>query len=210
MSTSVIQREPSILLAYIDFTTPEENDIVGYHLGIGYLRAYLEQVGIPTDQLIVSEPISLEELVQEILRRSTNVIGFTCFDDNYYLLRELSVRLKQIAPDRTIILGGPSATFSDQFILENCGSIDICVRGEGEETVSELVPALMSARDISGIRGLSFRAGTEVVRTAPRQYHVSGEAGELDRYPSPYLTGIIPPSKGLQTGVLSSRGCRYH
>lgn len=210
MSISTIQREPSILLAYIDFTTPEENDMVGYHLGIGYLRAYLEQAGIPTDQLIVSEPISLDELVQEILRVSTHIIGFTCFDDNYYLLRELSSRLKKLAPDRTIIVGGPSATFSDRFILENCDSIDICVRGEGEETVAELFPSIMSGSDISGIRGLSFRSGTEVVRTPPRQYQVNGEAGELDRYPSPYLTGVIPPSKGLQTGVLSSRGCRYH
>jgi len=201
--------EPAILFVCLDFTTPGIAFGAGYHLGVGYLRAYLEGVGVATDQLIDAAPVSLAALARKIVERNVGIIGFTCYDPTYYLIRELSAAIKLLAPDRTIVVGGPSATFSDELILSDAPAVDFCIRGEGEEAAEQLISAVNSGQDISDVSGLSYRHGGEIVRNVENVPRSSRKDEELDSLPSPYLTGMIPPSEGWHIGVVSSRGCRY-
>jgi len=142
-----------------------------------------------------------------ILEYSPDSVGFTCYDFNYRYVRLLTTVLKKTDPDLTIILGGPTATFSHHEIMEHTPEIDICVRGEGEKTVLDLLQKGFT--DLEGIQGITFRRGTDIVSTPDRPL-ISGsvKGAELDVLPSPYLTHIIPPDG--TTGVLTSRGCVHH
>lgn len=172
------------------------------HLGVGYVQAYLEERGTPSIQYTTAKHMNVETLVKELVNLSSNIIGFTCYDSNYYNVRILANQIKNKKPDTLIIAGGPTATFSDEFILNDCLGMDVCVRGEGEQTVYEL----LMASDIHRIRGLTFRNKNEIVITPDRPLIHGGTKGaELDVLPSPYRTELVPLDG--QCGVTTSRGC---
>jgi radical SAM superfamily enzyme YgiQ (UPF0313 family) len=182
-----------------------------YHLGSEYIRAYLASCGISSSRLISGSHLTLDQLAHRAIDSGTPILGFTCYDSNYYLNRLLAEKIKKLAPEATIIFGGPSATFSDRLILESCHAVDICVRGEGEETVRELLSALTSGKDWEEISGISFRREHDIIRTPERPLAGDQEksSNSLDSFPSPYLMKTIPDTAQRIPGILSSRGCPY-
>jgi len=56
---------------------------------------------------------------------------------------------KGACPNAMAILGGPHATFMYEQILNEEAAVDIIVRGEGEQTLLELVQSLWRKRRIS-------------------------------------------------------------
>lgn len=173
-----------------------------HHLGVGYMQAYLEERGISSIQYTTAKHMKAETLVKEILNLSSKIVGFTCYDSNYYNVRILANQVKRKRPDALVIAGGPTATFSDEFILNDCSGVDACVRGEGEQTVHELP----TFPDIHGIRGLTFRNRNEIAKTPDRPLiHGGCKGAELDVLPSPYCTELVPLDG--QCGVTTSRGC---
>jgi radical SAM superfamily enzyme YgiQ (UPF0313 family) len=74
-------------------------------------------------------------------------------------------RLKQAAPSRPIVLGGPHATIVGERILETCGCIDVVVRYEAEPTIVSLIETLAAAKLPAGIPGVLYREGGAVRAT---------------------------------------------
>jgi radical SAM superfamily enzyme YgiQ (UPF0313 family) len=201
--------KPSILFLFPDLA---EFDLLGfkfaYHLGTGYIISYLRQRGIQASQFVYSEPSSLHKLTEKILKQNIKIIGFTCFDTNYYFVKLFSQRLRKQNPDLTIIVGGPTATFSDKLIMSDNPAIDICVRGEGEITTYELIEHLNSGLDVSDVKGITYRLNGNLVRTEDRPFIYGDVKGaELDVIPSPYLENLIPLDG--ECGILTSRGCVF-
>lgn len=166
----------------------------------------MHQHTIETAQYITDHEKTIPSIVEDILSYKADIVGFTCYDANYPYVRLLSQYLKKKNPLITIVLGGPTATFSPQLVMEHTPEIDVCIRGEGEETMVELVKKGFS--DLEDIQGITFRSKT-LVDTLDRPLISSGKKGaELDVLPSPYVTGFIPPDG--KTGLLTGRGCVYH
>lgn len=180
------------------------------HLGEAYIQAFLASHGITSKQVTPATGSTLQECVDHILATDVPIVGFTCFDNNYYLVRAIASLLKQRRPETVVITGGPSATFSDDVILAHTPDIDVCVRFEGEETTLELTSKLLEGAPLDcldDIAGISFRRGSSIVRTPDRPLFLSdsGKGGELDGLPSPYLEGVLDGTEGA--GVLTARGC---
>lgn len=177
-----------------------------HHLGVGYIQAYLEEKGIDSLQYVPQRATTPSSLVEEIRELDPEFIGFTCYDSNYYIVKSLAHLIKKKGPETPIVVGGPTATFSDRFILENSPDIDICVRGEGEQTMFELIRE--NVTNLEGIKGVSFRDSNLIIRTEDRPLSRAAEKdAELDILPSPYLKEIVPLDG--QSGILTSRGCIY-
>ena len=182
----------------------------GHHLGVAYVQAHLKTHGVPSCQVVPVAGLTPRECATQLVGTGAGVIGFTCFDNNFYLVRLLAALVKAQEPDTTVIAGGPTATFSDELLLNHCLDVDLCVRYEGEETTLELLQALSNGScidELDGIRGVTFRRSGELVRTPDRDPLCSDAPvdGALDSLPSPYLEGILTGIEGA--GVLSSRGC---
>ncbi len=198
-----------ILFVFPSYTLPDlRNFIIDYHSGVSYILAYLKERGIHGLHFIHKESIDLDTLTKKILQQETGIIGFTCFDSNYYLIKLISQRLKKYRPELIVVLGGPTATFSSELIMQDNPAIDICVRGEGEATAYELIKQLKIKGPLNDIKGITYRMNGKLVKNADRPFIMSGEKGEeLDIIPSPYLSGVIPA--GEQCGITTSRGCIF-
>lgn len=203
------QAYPEILFLFPSFKEEDFSSFVlAYHLGAGYILAYLQKKGIYVTQFINKEPIGLDGLTDKILKQRPKIVGFTCYDANYYFVKLISQLLKKKNPKLTIMVGGPTATFSDELIMQDNSAIDICVRGEGEYTAYEIVNRLRKSLDVSDIAGITYRLKGRLIRAPDRPLMRGEKKGEeLDIFPSPYLNGIFPPDENV--GIITSRGCTF-
>lgn len=202
------QDYPEMLFLFPNFEEDFSILTFAYHLGTGYILAYLKDKGIHATQFIHKEPIGLDELTEKILKQRPKIVGLTCYDTNYYFVKLISQLLKKKDPRLIIIIGGPTATFSDELIMHDNPAIDTCVRGDGEYTVYELIKRLRVSLDVSDIEGITYRLRGRIIQTPDRPLIRGEKKGEeLDILSSPYLRDIFPPNENL--GILTSRGCIF-
>jgi anaerobic magnesium-protoporphyrin IX monomethyl ester cyclase len=183
------------------------------HLGVAYIQAYLAKHGFSSKQVIPPLGSTLSDCVEQLIATNAKIIGFTCYDTNYFLVRTIASFIKRKKPETIVIAGGPTPTFSDDLLLNNAPDIDLCVRFEGEETTLELVSLntdgslLNSLEDVAGI---TYRHNNSIVRTTDRQLFGASKNKEfcLDDLPSPYLDGVLDGTEGA--GILTARGCTHH
>ena len=145
------------------------------------------------------------------LADSSDLLGISTLSSSLPLVLLATRALKAQRPERTIILGGPGTSGIEAPVLEAFPSVDVVVRGEGEDTLIELVEALRGRRPLSDVRGITYRSGGTVIRNPDRP-----RIGDLDRLPSPYsgavhLDACRDPrwSRFAIFGILTSRGCPY-
>lgn len=105
-------------------------------------------------------------------------------------------------------MGGPHATFQGKDILATEKSVDLIVRGEGEETLLEIAKQPQTGTKLADIKGIMFRHGTEVVETPTRAF-----IKDLDALPWPAYN-LVPIEKYWVQGqkllsVITSRGCPF-
>ncbi|MBZ5509041.1 MAG: radical SAM protein [Acidobacteriia bacterium] len=182
-----------------------------FHYGVGSLRASLASAGIRSSMVMADRDCSIPGIVDKISATRAPIVGFTCYDENFYLASLIIEALKARNPEVKILIGGPVATFSDEWLLRNMPLVDYAVRGEAETTLPTLVTALL---DGNGHRfpsaGISFLDGDQVIRTPDAELSGSNQKGaELDILPSPYISGFLPASVAGQLGFQTSRGCVY-
>ncbi|MFH1508531.1 MAG: radical SAM protein, partial [Candidatus Omnitrophota bacterium] len=110
------------------------------------------------------------------------------------------------------VLGNIHATIFAEDILKK-ESVDVVVHGEGEFTMLELVRAVIENRDLTQIKGISFKQDGCIVNTPPREILI-----ELEQLPYPawHLLpvkkyGFLPFLNVRKPGlsILGSRGCPY-
>ena len=189
------------------------------------LDRFLSTHGVYTEQFLHSGNATLDELVALIVERDARSVGFTCLDNNYYVVKLLAERIRTLSPDILIICGGPTATFSDHVIMRDCSAVDLCVRAYGEITCLDLINWIQGTRGIESIPGITYRKEGHPIRTRDRSFAESfspiqdnppgaaaSEASKeniLDVFPDPYISAALPPTSATEIGVLTSRGCTF-
>lgn len=209
-----------ILLVYPPATLsprPHISEEFNFCLGSAYIIAFLREKGFAAEQFLAFEPINLRECVRRILSMNSKVVGFTVYNTNYCVCQLIASTLKEIKPDIIILFGGPTATVQADVILRNNDYVDICVRNEGEETCLELLSLLdnenfdlkKAAVSFDKIKGISYRQENRILTTPGRDLlpEHRGAADYLDKYPSPYLRGVVHWPK---LGILTARGCNRY
>jgi len=100
-----------------------------------------------------------------------------------------------------VVMGGPHSTFLPEESLEYA---DYVVRGEGEETIVELVEHLESGRPLDSVPGLSFRKGDAIVHNPDRPL-----VADLDSAPAPDFSLVHRWEKRARVPIATSRGCPF-
>ena len=110
----------------------------------------------------------------------------------------MSYALRHFFPNcKQILGGGLSAAWKT--VLENT-SIDVVVRGEGDETIIDLLKQFEKEGDISGVKGIACRAGDGVIDTGRRRL-----ISPLDKLPYPDF-GAVDFDRYLVDGLQFLRG----
>lgn len=201
-------------------------------LGLAYLAGTLRQRGIAVqivdaigenpDQLVPLEfcegysiGLSMDEVVSMIDERA-DIIGLSCmFSNSWPFDRRLIEKIRRRFPKAWIVVGGEHATACANYILETSPDVDVCVLGEGEETIVDLVRTLREGRDLSDVAGIAYRDAGNVCVTPARN-----RIRDIDDIPQP-AWDLVPlenyMSRGLGHGVrnarnmplMATRGCPY-
>lgn len=187
-----------------------------YHLGASYIRAYLEIKEVTSDVYISHGASTLVDCAKEIVDFMSPIVGFSVYDSNYHMCKLLAKEIKALSPNTCIVFGGPTATFSDMIIMNDCNAVDICIRSYGEETSYEIYRSTKGGTPLSSITGVTYRESGAIKRNKDKTISAAitsfdkvGKNGCLDLFPDPYIQGYIPVERVADIGIVTSRGCTY-
>jgi radical SAM superfamily enzyme YgiQ (UPF0313 family) len=179
-------------------------------LGIAYLGAVAEKAGHKVHVIdCQAEKLSYDSFRSRIGQVDSDVVGVTATTLLYKSALEMIKIAKEVHPECTTMLGGSHVSFWDENALNECPSLDIVVRREGEMTFLELLQKLQSKSSLAGVLGSTFRKsdGT-VVRNEDRPF-----IENLDDLPFP-AHHLLPLDAFHRMGktifpLTTSRGCVY-
>ena len=189
-------------------------------LGILELAAYLEtrNRGVEIEVLdCQAERVDWKELEARIESFNPDIVApsalATC--NTHTVVRTLET-VKRVDSDIITVVGGQHFTATAQESLEAYPEIDFIVRGEGEETLAELVQTLEGEKPPSKVKGISFKHDGRVIHTTNRTL-----IKDLDELPFPGYHFVEENMKkyhfkmmvGAKTGyalIEASRGCPHH
>jgi anaerobic magnesium-protoporphyrin IX monomethyl ester cyclase len=204
---------PPLGLAYIASALKGAGHHVTFVDGVGEaLERYGRAVGY--EGLLV-HGLSIEEIVARI-DPDAHVVGVSSMFSNQWLfIRDLLLAIRNTYPEKLVVMGGEHVTACADYIIESCQAADVCVLGEGEETIVDLVDAYRTGRPLAGVAGIVFRDNGKAVRT-PRR----GRIRAIDEIPEPDWS-IVPIERYIDHGItyganlgrsiplLASRGCPF-
>jgi anaerobic magnesium-protoporphyrin IX monomethyl ester cyclase len=123
----------------------------------------------------------------------------------YNIARKIKEKARVLGKDIPVVMGGAHVTFMADEALNNYA--DFIVRGEGEETILELLSWLENGNDptaISQIAGLSYKIGNRIHHNDKRSLF-----RDQDNLPTPDLSLIEGWKNPAIFPLLASRGCPF-
>jgi len=171
---------------------------------------------LPTDNpRFVRVGLSDEELVAAI-PSDVSLIGVTCmFSEEWPLVRSVIAAIRRAFPDVPIVAGGEHANAAPEFTMRDCPAIDVCVLGEGEETLVELVRRVQTGASLQDLAGIAYLQGMEFYKTDARKRLVDVDAIPWPAWDLAPLRSYL--DQGLSYGlggkrtipILATRGCPF-
>jgi anaerobic magnesium-protoporphyrin IX monomethyl ester cyclase len=178
-------------------------------IGLAYLAAVLKENGHEVTVIdCLALEIDHEQLKAKLSSFGPNVVGITSMTPTIQSTLLSTHAVKEACPDAVVALGGPHATFMDKQILEQDATVDVVVRGEGEQTLLEIAQNTADSKSLSGVAGTTFRSNGQIVQTPTRPF-----IQKLDELPYPAYD-LFPLNRYRLFGklflpVITSRGCPY-
>ncbi|MEI7998426.1 MAG: radical SAM protein [Candidatus Omnitrophota bacterium] len=176
--------KPSILLTYPPVSLTRGWGSNPFPMTQLLLASFLEARGLRAD-IYQKFPYSISQILAFIKRNKIAAVGMTCDCANLQSCIALADLIKKSDKSIYVILGGVQATLYHRDILDNFSQVDVVVRGEGEETLAEI---LENINDLNtGIKGITFRKSGIVMSSSDRSailncdqlpklsYHLLGE-----------------------------------
>jgi len=117
--------------------------------------------------------------------------------------------IRKIPADIFTIVGGRAATEGVDSLFRECPNIDIIVKGEGENTVREL----LENKPLDEISGISYKIGDKIIHNPYRKLEAIDPYFMINRDLRSYKYKTI--SNGFDfgytvDGIFASRGCPYN
>ena len=160
--------------------------------------------------------INMDAIVAKI-PKDTDLIGVSCMFSNEWLYaRHLINKIRFNFPHTPIIAGGEHITAESYRSMFSTPALTACALGEGEETITDLVEALVAGRSLAEVHGIAYFDENGIYRKTERRLRIK----EVDDIPLPSWDGI-PLHNYLDAGLgngtmekrampmLASRGCPY-
>ena len=169
-------------------------------VGLGILNAVLNEAGFPSQVGNLSR-FSEDRVIKMLERERPDVLGLSVFTFNRHPSHQLARLAKRVLPDLTIVAGGPHVTHLDGAWLTAYPEFDAVIRGEGEDTLLEMVRKKAAGQSLDGIAGTTTRTTRAPDRpTIPELDRLPQNADHLAR-----SLGVDVPDQLRY--FISSRGC---
>ena len=182
-------------------------------LGIAYIAAVLEKMGIGTRIIDCAIGISFDDLYKRILEESPDIIGITSTTPAFVKTKRLASFIREQLPATKILIGGAQLT-ALPFETMKTGLFDIGVIGEGELTVERLFKNYKNKRfeSLDRVRGIIYKDETGIHQNEDQDF-----INDLDSIPMPARHLLPHPGFYRPTPascrrvpyavIMTSRGC---
>lgn len=200
-----------ILLIYPAFRTQSRS--IYFPFGLAYVAAVLAKAGHTLQVLdLEGEGLTLGQAAERISHAEFDLVGLGGMVTRYAQVKELVPLLRRRNSQAMIVAGNSGASTVPHLYLRNAG-VDVCVIGEGEQTMLELAQRLEQGKDWHDIAGLAWLEGQEV-RFSPSRLLLA----DLDELPYPawdlfpierYVTSPDHRQPHRTLDVVASRGCPF-
>jgi radical SAM superfamily enzyme YgiQ (UPF0313 family) len=169
--------------------------------GLGYIARAVMDAGHEVSIMDAeAEGWNLAQHCQMITQTNYDVLGISALINKYNYVGKLAENSRRSHPHAKIVLGGNITGPIWKLLLKKY-PIDVCVIGEGEITVQELLSAFEKEKKLQEIYGIAFIRNEKPFQTPLRDPIVN-----LDDIPFPPYD-IFPMEKYLSTpGKLANRG----
>ena len=181
-------------------------------LGLLYLSSHLKAAGLDVDVFDTTFQ-DREAFHAHLARSSPSVVGIY----GNLMTRRTVVEMTRLAHAQgaIVVLGGPEpASYAQEYLSR---AADVIVVGEGELTMEELVPRLLSrgSENLEDVAGIVYRRDDgEIIQTVPRP-----PVADLDGQPWPDRSAIDIDTyvetwrrhHGMgSVSLITARGCPFH
>jgi len=172
------------------------------NLALRYLYAYTRDTH-DVDYIEFTIKDTCEKIVDEILKLSPKLIGFSCYIWNIEMIKQIIQMIHLRAPQLKILLGGPEVSYDTQFWF-NTLPINFIISGEGEYPFKKLLDALKSNTTLNLIPQLHYRHN-QAIYANTEEYVIN-----LDTLKTPYhIKKDLSDLPNRIQYIESSRGCPY-
>src|SRR5512136_317865 len=147
----------SVLLIYPFFKPFRDRSVFRFPpLGVSYIAASLQEAGYDV-HLLDCTFLQRSNALRNALAVKAEVVGIYCMvtmlEDCLWFARHLRGNCK------LMVAGGPLPTCDPVPFLEH---FDVVIRGEGEQTMNELLRAHEEGSDLSTVSGIVYRQGANL------------------------------------------------
>lgn len=187
----------AVLLIYPYFKPRHDRSVFRFPpLGVSYIAAALQQAGHRV-QLLDCTFLERQKALDVALNAKVTVIGVYCMVS----MREDCLWFAQQLRDhcRLLVVGGPLATCDPYPFLD---IFDVVVRGEGEQTMPELLEAYETGVDLNTVAGIVFRSKQDNADSGP---DLTGTP-HRGRSPKTWIVSLFQPVSCYQTRITSNMG----
>lgn len=182
------------------------------NIGILYIINYLRHKSVNADIFYLSGKTRENDYLEIIKEKKPEIFGLSFASFGAAPSYQTAEKVRKILPDSLFICGGPHPTISSENVLKN-STIDICVIGEGERTMLEIIDFISCGKKLRHIDGIAFLEEGNVHKTNNRDVFRSldeipfpaWDLVNFDIYAGPPLCKSKPG-----TAILASRGCPYN
>lgn len=162
-----------------------------------------------------AERLDWDGLSKAIESSEPSFVATSGFTANAYTCARTAEIAKAVDSEITTVVGGSHFSFTAEESLAQFPEIDYIVRGEGENTLVDLVKTLGADGRIADVKGLSFRANGKIVHNEDRPLITN-----LDSLPYPaydlvehnmnrYHFSMMAGRKAQYMILEGSRGCNH-
>lgn len=185
------------------------------NMGVLYLISYLrERPPVPDLHLrYLDARRDLRAHVAAVREFAPDIYGLSLSSLAMRHLPEIAEAVRAVAPRAAIICGGPGPTADPAGALAS-GQVELCVLGEGERTLAEVVEAVAAGRRFgeAPLPGTAVRTEEGVLLGEPRRLvenldslpFPAWDLVDFAAYPGMHLHRASP-----ETSVVISRGCPF-
>jgi len=166
---------PSMGSAYLDAVLREKHNVsvVDANIVHGNTAEFYKdynEVNNPSKKVLSIWNNILINLIRITEKTNPEVLCVGSWSYNMPVVAEFTRLFKARNPDIPIILGGVNPTLIPDETMMALPYIDYIVRGEGEETIIELMDMLSKSKPLNGVKGVSFWKNGKIIHTRDRAF----------------------------------------
>lgn len=158
---------------------------------LAYLAGVAKRFG---KVFIIDENVG--DFINDIEKIKPDYVCITSTTPSFGRALQIAEQIKQCDSNIKIIFGGVHVSFRP----EDCSAADIIIRGEGEETLKEI----LLGKPLKEIKGILFWENEKIIINSEREL-----IEDLNSIPQPAYE-VFDLKKYDIIGVISSRGCPYN